>query len=97
MLHLRPRLVHMDLAERRVPEDLLAYEQIGFGRATSFGWLSSDFGPAGHVGDPTTATSEGGKELFEAAVGQLARTLVEASRFTTPADGAAGLGARDRA
>jgi creatinine amidohydrolase len=97
MLHLRPELVHMDLAERRVPEELLAYEQIGFGRATSFGWLSSDFGPDGHVGDPTTATAQAGKELFEYAVEELARTLVEASRFTTPADGAASLVGRDRA
>ncbi|MEU2199951.1 creatininase family protein [Isoptericola sp. NPDC019482] len=97
MLHLRPELVHMDLAERRVPEGLLAYEQIGFGRATSFGWLSSDFGPDGHVGDPTTATAQAGKEAFEHAVEQLARTLVEAARFTTPADGATALVARDRA
>lgn len=97
MLHLRPELVHMELAVRRVPESLVSYEQIGFGKAVSFGWLSSDFGPDGHVGDPTAATAEAGKEMFEHAVGQLARTLVEASRFTTPADGAAGLVARDRA
>lgn len=96
MLHLRPELVRMERAERRVPEDLLAYEQIGFGRPTSFGWLSSDFGPDGHIGDPTTATAEAGKELFEHAVEHLVRTFVEASRFTTPADGAAGLTPRDR-
>lgn len=96
MLHLRPELVRMDRAERRVPEDLLAYEQIGFGRPTSFGWLSSDFGPDGHIGDPTTATAEAGKELFEHAVEHLASTFVEAARFTTPADGTAGLTPRDR-
>ncbi|PFG41879.1 creatinine amidohydrolase [Isoptericola jiangsuensis] len=96
MLHLRPELVHLDLAERRVPEDLLVHERIGFGKPVSFGWLSSDFGPDGHVGDPTTATAEQGKVLFEHAVAELAATLVEASTFTTPADGAAGLDPRDR-
>ncbi|BDZ41512.1 creatinine amidohydrolase [Paraoerskovia sediminicola] len=82
MLHLRPELVHMELAERRVPENLLAYEHIGFGKPVSFGWLSDDFGPDGHVGDPTTATADIGKVQFEAAVDQLARVIVEASTFT---------------
>jgi creatinine amidohydrolase len=86
MLHLRPDLVHMELAQRRVPEHLLGYEHIGFGKAVSFGWTSDDFGPDGYLGDPTGATAEHGKVLFGAAAGRLAEVIVEASRFTTQAD-----------
>ncbi|QOR71247.1 creatininase family protein [Ruania alkalisoli] len=81
MLHLRPDLVKMDRAVRRVPEQLTAYEQIGFGKPVSFGWLSDDFGPDGHIGDPTTATADAGKVLFEAGVQRLAAAIVEASTF----------------
>ena len=83
MLHLRPDLVHMDLAVRRVPEGLREFSLIGFGKPVSFGWLSEDFGPDGHVGDPTGATAEHGKGMFDAAVGQLVRVIDEAHRFHT--------------
>lgn len=83
MLHLRPDLVHMDLAESRVPEELLDYQHIGFGKPVSFGWLSDDFGPDGYIGDPTGANAEAGKVRFEAAVAGLAEVIVEAARFTT--------------
>jgi creatinine amidohydrolase len=85
MLHLRPELVHMEHARRRVPDGLLDFEHIGFGKPVSFGWTSADFGPDGHIGDPTGATAEHGKAIFEAAVGRLAEVIVEAHRFTTPA------------
>ncbi|MFC4947330.1 creatininase family protein [Pseudonocardia sp. GCM10023141] len=83
MLHLRPELVHMDLAVRRVPEALRAHDLIGFGKPVSFGWLSDDFGPDGHIGDPTGATAEHGKALFEGAVERLTAVIAEAARFTT--------------
>jgi creatinine amidohydrolase len=82
MLHLRPELVHMDLAVRRVPEQLAGYELIGFGKPVSFGWLADDFGPDGHIGDPTGATAEHGKAMFDAAVQRLAAVIAEAHRFT---------------
>lgn len=81
MLHLRPELVHTELAVRRVPEELLDFELIGFGKPVSFGWTSDDFGPDGHIGDPTGATAEFGKVLFDAAVERLAAVIVEAARF----------------
>ena len=84
MLHLRPDLVRMDLARRRVPEGLRDHELIGFGKPVSFGWTSDDFGPDGHIGDPTGATAEYGEVVFEAAVAHLAAVVVEAHRFTTP-------------
>ena len=81
MLHLRPDLVRMDLARRRVPEGLREFELIGFGKPVSFGWTSDDFGPDGHSGDPTGATAEHGKVLFEAAGDHLTAVIGEAHRF----------------
>jgi creatinine amidohydrolase len=81
VLHLRPDLVHMDLARRAVPEGLAAYDMIGFGKQVSFGWLADDFGPEGHIGDPTGASANVGKALFEAAVAGVATAIEEASRF----------------
>ena len=82
VLHLRPELVRLELATPAVPSALASYEQIGFGKPVSFGWLSDDFGPAGHIGDPTGATAAVGKAHFEAAVETTAAALVEASRFS---------------
>ena len=81
MLHLRPDLVHMDRAVRRVPEGLAGQKHVRFGGLTTFGWLSNDFGPDGHIGDPTQATAEVGKQLFEAAVGLVAEQIAEISTF----------------
>lgn len=81
MLHLRPDLVHLELAERRVPEALTTYEHIGFGKAVSFGWLTDDFGPDGYIGDPTGATAQHGKAVFDAAVGRLVEVIAEARRW----------------
>jgi creatinine amidohydrolase len=83
MLHLRPELVHMDLAVARVPSVLTEFTHIGFGKRTSFGWTSDDFGPDGHIGDPTGATAEHGKAFVEAAIPALAEVIVEAHRFRT--------------
>ncbi len=83
MLHLRPELVHLDRASSRVPLALREYEHIGFGKPVSFGWTSDDFGPDGHIGDPTGATAEDGKVFFEAAVARLAEVIAEAYRFDT--------------
>ena len=82
MLHLRPDLVRMDLAVRRVPEGLREFSTIGFGKPVSFGWTSDDFGPDGHIGDPTGATAEHGKAVFEAAVTHLTTVIGEAHRFS---------------
>lgn len=81
MLHLRPDLVRMDLASRNVPEHLAANEHVKFGGTVSFGWLASDFGPDGHIGDPTGATPERGKQSFEAAVSRLSAAFGEIADF----------------
>lgn len=84
MLHLAPELVDMSAATRNVPEVLAANEHVRFGGRVGFGWLSSDFGPAGHIGDPTTATAELGAQLFDAAVDAFAAALAEIARFELP-------------
>jgi creatinine amidohydrolase len=81
MLHLAPELVDMTKAVRRVPEGLARNRLVRFGGAVSFGWLSNDFFPEGHIGDPTGATAEEGRRMFEAAVAQFAEALVEIAAF----------------
>jgi creatinine amidohydrolase len=82
MLHLRPELVDMSLASRNVPEWLADNRSVRFGGTTSFGWLSNDFGPDGHIGDPTQATAEHGRTLFDGSVAALVRTIDEVGRFS---------------
>ena len=87
MLHLRPDLVRMELARPNVPTALREFRHIGFGKPVSFGWTSDDFGPDGHIGDPTGATAEHGKRFVETAVPHLAEVIVEAHRFGTSTAG----------
>ena len=84
MLHLAPDLVDMSLATRNVPESMAANRYVRFGGTVGFGWLSNDFGPDGHIGDPTTATAEHGEVLFEAAVDAFCAALAEISAFELP-------------
>jgi creatinine amidohydrolase len=84
MLHLRPDLVDMSVATRNVPEALAENDFVRFGGSASFGWLSNDFGPDGHIGDPTGASAQHGKEQFEIAVATLGAALGEVSRFSFP-------------
>lgn len=81
MLHLRPDLVDMSLAIRRVPEGLADNRQVRFGGRVAFGWLSNDFFPEGHIGDPTGASAEVGAGMFDSAVDSLCEALSEISRF----------------
>lgn len=81
MLHLRPELVDMTQAVRRVPEKLADNEAVKFGGRVSFGWLSNDFFADGHIGDPTGATAEVGARMFSSAVDSLCTALREISVF----------------
>ena len=81
MLHLRPDLVDMSKAVRRVPESLAANKHVRFGGSVPFGWMSNDFFPEGHIGDPTAATAELGASMFSTAVATLGEVLGEVSRF----------------
>ena len=81
MLYLRPDLVDMSKAVRRVPEKLAQNKHVRFGGAVSFGWLSNDFFAEGHIGDPTQATAEHGSRIFTSAVENFSEALAEVSTF----------------
>jgi creatinine amidohydrolase len=81
MLHLAPDLVDMSAATRNVPEHLAGNRYVRFGGPVGFGWLSDDFGPDGHIGDPTPATAEHGAALFERAVTAFCEALAEVRAF----------------
>ena len=82
LMHLRPDLVDLSLAERAVPEHLADLTYIGFNaKPVSFGWLSNDFGPSGVIGDPTQATEAYGKNLYEFSVRQAVASLAEIAAF----------------
>lgn len=84
MLHLRPASVELTAAGRNVPEALAANRHVRFGGTVTFGWSSDDFGPDGHIGDPTGATAEHGAALFDAAVTGIVEALGEIARFDLP-------------
>lgn len=84
MLHLRPDLVDMGRATANVPAWMAEHRQVRFGGRVAFGWLSDDFGPDGHIGDPTGATSEEGATLFDMAVDGVVAALHEIARFELP-------------
>lgn len=81
MMYLRPETVDMSVARRNVPEHLAANRAVRFGGSVGFGWLSNDFGPDGHIGDPTGATAARGEELVAAAVDGFAAALCEIAAF----------------
>lgn len=80
-MHLRPDLVDLSRAERRVPDALADNEHVKFGGSVMFGWLSNDFHPDGYIGDPTGASAESGAELFDHAVRTIGEQLAEISAF----------------
>lgn len=82
LMHLRPDLVDLSLAERAVPDQIADFEHIKFnGGSVAFGWQSNDFGPSGVIGDPTGATAEWGAELVRRAVEDGVAALAEIARF----------------
>jgi creatinine amidohydrolase len=81
MLHLAPDLCDMSSAERRIPEGMVGNRYVRFGGSVSFGWLSNDFFDDGVIGDPTAATAEHGKALFEGSVTAFGEALREIRDF----------------
>jgi creatinine amidohydrolase len=81
VLHRRPDLVDLSLAVRSVPEHLAANRNVRFGGPVSFGWTSDDFGTGGVIGDPTAATPERGRQLWEAMLTAAGDALAEIAAF----------------
>ena len=84
MLHLQPEQVDMAKAVRNLPDWMLENTYARFGGPVQFGWTSADFGPDGHIGDPTIASAEEGERLFERTVESLGDQLAEISTFDFP-------------
>jgi creatinine amidohydrolase len=84
MLHLAPELVDLAVATRNVPEQLADNRYVRFGGPVAFGWLSDDFGPDGHIGDPVPATAAHGAALTAAAVEAFCGALGEIATFELP-------------
>lgn len=84
LMHLRPDLVHMDAAVKNVPMWLEDNKHVRFGGSAGFGWVSTDFGPSGVIGDPTLATVEQGKQMFEDGIAFLGEALAEIAAFDFP-------------
>jgi creatinine amidohydrolase len=84
MLHLTPDLVDVGAASRNVPEWMAGNRHVRFGGSVAFGWSSDDFGPDGHIGDPTVATAARGAALFAAAVDAFSEALGEIAAFGLP-------------
>jgi len=84
MLYLRPDDVDMSLAVRNVPEWMTEHDHVKFGGSVQFGWLSNDFGPDGHIGDPTGANAELGQRLFEQSVSFILDQLRDIASFEFP-------------
>jgi creatinine amidohydrolase len=82
ILHLRPELVDLSLADRWIPDHMADLKHIKFnGGPVHFGWLSNDFGDAGVVGDATGATAEAGAKIYEKAIANGVAALTEIAGF----------------
>jgi creatinine amidohydrolase len=91
MMHVRPDLVDLSTAVRRVPEHLAANRHVRFGGSVAFGWLSNDFDhpddvpagsmPLGMIGDPTKANAAHGKVCFDSIVKTMGEQFDEIVRF----------------
>lgn len=77
MMFLDPERVASPLPPPRIPASLRPNRRVRFGGSATFGWSSEDFGPDGYVGDPTGASAEAGREIFETALSALTETLRE--------------------
>jgi len=81
MLYLAPHLCSVAKSERRIPEGMIDNKYVKFGGRVSFGWMSNDFFDEGYLGDPTVASAERGRELFEGSVTAFGEALREISTF----------------
>ena len=94
MLALRPERVRM-AAARDFPSSSRAraaqYPILGNGRSAKLGWAMQDYNPQGAAGNAAAATAEQGRQVLQAAGGQLALLLQEiaALPLTTLAPGPA--------
>ena len=84
MLHVRPDLVHMELADdfvslsRTMAGD---YRWLTPEGRIGFGWQTQDLHPAGACGNAGAATAEKGRIIAERAVANMIALLTEVVRY----------------
>jgi creatinine amidohydrolase len=84
MLHLRPDLVTMDLAEDFEPisvEMEQSYKLLRPEGGIGFGWQAQDIHPSGAVGNATDADAARGETLVETAAQGFVELLQEVARY----------------
>jgi creatinine amidohydrolase len=84
MLHLRPDLVTMDLAEDFEPisvEMEQSYKLLRPEGGIGFGWQAQDIHPSGAVGNATNADAARGETLVETAAQGFVELLQEVARY----------------
>jgi creatinine amidohydrolase len=79
MLHLRPQLVDMTAASAGTLRWCSSYLAGSYDQEAqvAYGRKRADIAPLGHGGDPTVATAEEGKRMFEAIVEAIVRFVRE--------------------
>lgn len=82
MLHLTPELVKSPLPAAHYPALVSDHFNLTF--PPQVGWLTRDWSPLGHFGDPQAATAEDGAVWFEQGAQRLAEIIAEASTFEVP-------------
>jgi creatinine amidohydrolase len=84
VLHLRPELVDMSLAERALPTAFDGNAHVRFGGDVAFGWAAGDLSTTGAIGDPTLASAELGATLWAGILAAAAEALAEIAAFAFP-------------
>ncbi|WCB94596.1 Putative mycofactocin system creatinine amidohydrolase family protein MftE [Baekduia alba] len=81
VLHLRPELVDMSVAERSIPNAFAGNARVRFGGDVAFGWAADDLSATGAIGDPTLASAELGATLWAGMIASAAEALAEIAAF----------------
>lgn len=80
MLHFRPELVDMTMAEdfSSLQEDLAsAYQLLRAHGSVGFGWMAEDLNPKGVVGDALSASADAGRQIAEYQAARMVTLLAE--------------------
>lgn len=81
VLAARPETVRMDRAVPTVAERFAANQMLTLAGPVSVGWLANDMSAAGNCGNPTYATPEQGRAMFEAMTRDACIALHEIARW----------------
>ncbi|GEM87203.1 creatininase family protein [Meiothermus granaticius] len=79
MLHLTPGLVRQPLPPARYPR--FDSQNFNLTLLPQVAWLTRDWSPEGHFGNPQAAVAEAGQAWFEEMAHRLAELIAEASTF----------------